>query len=123
MTNVPRTATYLALVVILISGAPVALASEVTGNLSSDGSSRQTVPTQSRTATPTTQGDHSGSITGSVVGGRESNESGLTALVAGSQKSAPLDNILWWLMPFTALALITSVGFYFYAKQRSQPTR
>lgn len=103
MTSITRTAVYLALsLTILVGSASTAFAaSEVTGTLSSDGSS---------SATPTYREESNNTLTGSVIGGTEDPT---TAVLGVSQEST-----MWgWALITLALMVMTGVGYHFYMRR------
>ncbi|OGG66791.1 hypothetical protein A3I99_00370 [Candidatus Kaiserbacteria bacterium RIFCSPLOWO2_02_FULL_45_11b] len=108
MTNIRNNSVVLLLLVIasLLSAVHLAVASEVTGSLSSDGSSSATGTDEEAVidgeVTAQATGQSSGQIQGTVVQGREE-----SALLATTDSTAW--NAAMWAVPLAGIAIATLV--------------
>lgn len=111
MSSILRTGLGSLVVLMLLLGSmQVAFAaSEVTGTLSSDGSTTTAATGGSGNATPGASDGNT--LTGTVVGGSD----GMSAL-AGSVDTSTLMEMMWWLIPLSLL-FAAGAGLYFYGRR------
>ena len=103
--------TLLGFLLVFLGGINLATASEITGTLSSDGSTGQTeeVGSSENSTSPQVVAQNSGQLQGSVIGGRED-----------TSGSGNFDSSMWstatWLVPTMALAA-AAIGFLLWRRR------